>query len=219
MFGNGLRWMVLPSALAFLFLFSGCQTETLMRERDDLRAQNLELQEQLNSARSAHEASEADRSKLAEENERLRSQPPVQTFAPPPASPVNAFSGIEGVETVSSPGRITVRVPGDILFSPGKADLKPSAQKTLEKIASIIHRDYPSNLIRVEGYTDSDPIRKSKWQDNLELSLQRAAAVHRYLQKHGVTPKQMEAVGLGQWHPRSSKALSRRVEITVKLDS
>ena len=118
----------------------------------------------------------------------------------------------------ASDSPFTVRVPGDVLFSAGKTILRKSAKKTLNQIAQVIEREYQHNIIHIKGYTDTDPIKKSKWADNLELSLQRAAAVHRHLQKQGVDPQQMEAVGLGPWHPQGSKSKSRRVEIVVILD-
>ncbi len=196
----------------------GCQ-EKLMRERDALWTQNQELQEALSHQQQALEACETDRDRLGSQIDRLQAQGYQQAAAvatpPPPVMADTAFSEIEGVETEQTAEAITVRVPGDVLFSPGRVDLKGSAQKTLDKIANVIKTDYASKTVRVEGYTDTDPIRKSKWADNLELSLQRAATVHRYLQKLGVDPSQMEAVGLGQWSPRQSKAKSRRVEIVV----
>ena len=99
-----------------------------------------------------------------------------------------------------------------------KTTLRKSAKNTLNQIAAVIEREYQHNTIQVKGYTDTDPIKKSKWADNLDLSLQRAAAVHRYLQQQGVDPQRMEAVGLGPWHPQASKSKSRRVEIVVILD-
>jgi chemotaxis protein MotB len=108
-----------------------------------------------------------------------------------------------------------VRVPGDVLFSPGKIELKSTAKRTLDQIAQAIRGNHAGKMIRVEGYTDTDPIRKSPWTDNLELSLQRSAAVARYLQSKGVDGKRMYASGFGENKPRSSKANSRRVEIVV----
>ena len=108
-------------------------------------------------------------------------------------------------------------MPGDILFDSGKVDLKGSAKSTLNQIAGVIRSEYSGNTVRVEGYTDSDPIRKSKWKDNLELSLQRAAAVHRQLQSQGIAAENMYAAGFGEARQRGSKDKSRRVEIVVVL--
>lgn len=189
----------------------GCQGNRLKQERDALWVQNQELQQELDRTRAALDAAEADRSSLLTQLER---QPAP---AAPAASANTAFSGIAGVESFQSATAVTVRVPGDVLFESGKADLKASAKQTLAQIAAVIQREYPDNTIRVEGYTDTDPIRRSGWKDNLELSLQRAASVHRYLQQQGISADRMYAAGFGESRPRQTKAQSRRVEIVVVL--
>lgn len=209
-------WLVLVVAGASAL--GGCAPKQLMQERDALWAQNQELQSELNHTRSELNAAVSERSHLSGELNRLRME--LENQARPiaaPAVPTSGFSQIEGVETTMSAGQITVRVPGDVLFAAGKVTLKSTSMKTLDKIAGVISREYPGHTIRIKGFTDTDPIRKSKWTDNLELSLERAAAVHRYLAKQGVSPELMEAVGLGQWHPAGSKAKSRRVEIVVVM--
>jgi len=111
-----------------------------------------------------------------------------------------------------------VRVPGDVLFEPGKVDLRNTSLKTLDQVMSVLRKQYPSNMFRIDGYTDTDPIKKSQWKDNLELSQARAASVLRYLQTKGMNPKQMYTAGFGAANPRATKAQSRRVEIVVILN-
>jgi outer membrane protein OmpA-like peptidoglycan-associated protein len=113
---------------------------------------------------------------------------------------------------------MTVNLPGDVLFDSGKATLKESAKATLNKVANALKRDYAGKPVRVEGHTDSDPIVKTKneWQDNLDLSLNRAAAVTRYLESQGVDPKHVATTGYGASKPKGqNKAGNRRVEIVV----
>ncbi|MBL4701621.1 MAG: OmpA family protein [Phycisphaeraceae bacterium] len=224
---QGIRGLLAVVALACVVVpMTGCN-KRLINERNALYAQNTELQDELNRCRAAMDSSEGGRSSLMSQISSLQNQLSVERSRPPvvrrvpvavPTPVANGFASIAGVETEIGNGTITVRVPGDVLFPSGKTSLRSAAQGTLDKIASVIRRDYASKTIRVEGYTDTDPIRKSKWQDNLDLSLARAAAVHRYLQKKGVAAKKLEAVGMGQWHSRSSKAKSRRVEIIVVLN-
>lgn len=197
---------------------TGCQTDRLKQERNALWVQNQELQDELNRARAALDACEADRGDLLAQLDQARAAAAAQPAAPAPAAPAQTgFSGIEGVETVRGAGTIGVRVPGDVLFAPGKASLKASSQNTLAKIARVIKSEYPGKTVRVEGYTDTDPIRKSKWTDNLELSLHRAAAVERYLTKQGIHADATYSAGFGESKAQSSKAQSRRVEIVVLL--
>ena len=162
----------------------------------------------------AVEVCERDRSNLLGEIERLKRELSMTPTAPVSS---NAFAGIAGIETEESATQIKVRVPGDVLFASGSIDLRNESKSTLNQIANVIQREYPGNTIRVEGHTDTDPIRKSSWKDNLELSLERSAAVHRHLQTQGIDPKRMYAAGFGEWRPQSTKDRSRRVTIVVVL--
>lgn len=216
--------VLMSAALVFLV---GCQcNDQLVTDNTRLKTQNKELQDALTQERNSRTACENERSSLMAEINRLQAMkstaPVAAAPAPAPAEPAvganTGFTSIEGVETEQRGGNIYVRIPGDVLFDSGKITLKTTAQKTLDQVAAVIKRDYPTKTIRVEGYTDTDPIRKSSWADNLELSLQRAAAVHRYLEKQGVSDKRMYAAGFGETHPRGTKAQSRRVEIVVVMN-
>ena len=120
-------------------------------------------------------------------------------------------------------GTITVTLPNTILFSSGKATLKKATNTDLNHIQSVLQSRYAGRQIDVVGHTDSDPIKKSKWKDNLELSAQRALTVTRYLIKRGVPEEKIRAVGCGPAKPiasnatASGKARNRRVEIVVYM--
>lgn len=216
---------LLVACLALASL-TGCNGNKIQEENAALRSQNNELQSELDAARRAQDSAAADRDRWMSQAQKLQGelssrptqvvvQPPQQQQPQQPTLAATGFEGIAGVETSRSGGAITVRVPGDVLFASGKVDLKSTAQKTLDQIASVIQSQYPSQTVRVEGYTDSDPIKKSKWKDNLELSLQRAAAVERYLETRGVTSDRVYSAGFGDAKPQATKAKSRRVEIVV----
>jgi len=95
----------------------------------------------------------------------------------------------------------------------------------LNHIYGVIQERYAGREIDVVGHTASDPIRKTKnlWQDNWELSAERALTVLRYLVNQGVPPKQIRAVACGESRPVASnatpagKAKNRRVEIVVHM--
>ncbi|MFA9477184.1 flagellar motor protein MotB [Phycisphaerales bacterium AB-hyl4] len=195
---------------------SGCQVQRLQEERDALWIQNDELQDELNRARAALDQSEADRRELLAELERARGSRRAEAEPQQPARE-SGFRDIAGVETIERRGSVTVRVPGDVLFAPGQVQLRQQARQTLTDVARVIQNEYPNQTIRIEGYTDTDPIRQSGWADNLELSLQRSAAVHRHLQEQGINPERMYAAGFGETQPRGTKEQSRRVEIVVVL--
>ena len=56
---------------------------------------------------------------------------------------------------------VTVTVSGDVLFDSGKATLKASAKKSLDSVAKTLKSQYANLAIRVEGHTDTDPIKRA----------------------------------------------------------
>lgn len=114
-----------------------------------------------------------------------------------------------------SRGRMVAEIAGDVLFASGQATLKAESKKKLDSIARELNGRYAGNDIRIEGHTDSDPIRKSRWASNEALSKARADAVREYLQSRGVSSGRMSTVGKGSSEPKSTKAASRRVDIVI----
>ena len=215
--GSMSRFGLMALTLATFTLTTGCTSGRLKQERDALYIQNQELQEELTRARMALDESEQRRMDMQSDRDRLQGQLADAAAAPTYVdnSSTNKFDAIPGVEAFERDGEIAVRVEGDVLFSSGKVDLKSSAKSTLGRVAGILKSDYAGQTIRIEGYTDSDPIKKSKWKDNLELSLQRAAAVQRYLKQQGIPSSRMYSAGFGSNKSQASKSKSRRVEIVV----
>ncbi len=113
----------------------------------------------------------------------------------------------------NAPEPVTITVAGDVLFDSGSATLKSSAKSKLDDVAKTIRNNYGGSRVRVEGYTDSDPIKRSKWGSNEALSQARADAVKSYLQSKGIS--RITSVGMGSANPKSTKAASRRVEIVI----
>lgn len=115
-------------------------------------------------------------------------------------------------------GTVTVPLSTEVLFDAGKVTLKSSSKSRLKKIADEINAKHAGKAIYVVGHTDTDPIKKSGWKDNWQLSAERALAVTRYLIDQKVPAKHLAVVGRGEFHPiGKSKAASRRVEIVVDL--
>ena len=120
-------------------------------------------------------------------------------------------------------GTVTVTLSDKILFDPGKATLKKSVSTELDHITSVLQSKYAGRQIDVIGHTDSDPIKKSPWRDNMHLSTERANVVVRYLVEHGIPQSSIRAIGRGETQPiasnstASGKAKNRRVEIVVHM--
>lgn len=214
-------WMALFPLVAMGAL--GCQNK-MYDENQQLRSQNMELQDQLHqkdadlAGRPQSSDLAALQGQIAERDKQIADlqaqvNKPVAGEAPHDAT-------LEGI-TVSRDARagtITVNVPGDVLFASGDATLKTSAKATLDKIAGILKKQFNGKRLFVDGYTDTDPIvrTKNKWKDNLDLSAARARAVAAELTSSGGISKSLVGVrAFGDTAPLGTKAKSRRVEIVV----
>jgi chemotaxis protein MotB len=114
--------------------------------------------------------------------------------------------------------RVILTFPERIVFDPGQAKLKPSAQTTLDKVASFIN-ERPFLIVEVQGHTDDRPINNNRYPSNWELSVDRAMQVSRALIGLGVNPTQLSVKGFGEYRPHVpndsdvSRLTNRRVEI------
>jgi outer membrane protein OmpA-like peptidoglycan-associated protein len=119
---------------------------------------------------------------------------------------------------------VTMKLEGDVLFDFGKAEIKPEAEKTLDKVGTVIVQ-FPEGKVLIEGHTDS----KGSQKVNLKLSKRRAEAVKDWLvSKKGIAESIITTVGSGEaksvasnTNPDGSdnpqgRQQNRRVEITVE---
>ena len=196
-------------------------------ELDALRRANENLMGKIAGLVTDVERLEDDRAPAAAE-------PAAAEIAPEPA-PVKAVTTVEGVREIlhgeavddlpvamNPRGDVVITLPGSISFSSGKAELKATAQERLRKLVLALRENFPDLKIRAEGHTDSDPIRKSKWASNQELSEVRAGAVEKYLRRlPGNQDMGVSSVGYGSSRPvasnatRAGKAQNRRVELVL----
>lgn len=118
---------------------------------------------------------------------------------------------------------IEVEINSDILFPTGSATLDRSARDTLARLAAVL-REAP-NGVRVEGYTDNQPIATAQFPSNWELSAARAASVVHLFADEGVAPRRLAMVGYGEFRPRADNAseagrnANRRVVLIILADS
>jgi flagellar motor protein MotB len=117
---------------------------------------------------------------------------------------------------------IRVELPGNRLFESGGARLRPGAANLIADVATELRRDYPDQIIGIEGHTDSDPVAGGQWQNNHALSIARAMAVYDVLTSGmRLRPEQLFVVGHGENHPVVSNATpegkqrNRRVELVI----
>jgi len=126
---------------------------------------------------------------------------------------------IPGVEVLRTAEGVSFRVQGEILFSSGQAEVTDNGKATLQQLVSVLRDE--GKKIRVEGHTDTDPIRRSRWKSNLELSVARAVAVAEFLKGASLPADQIAVAGYGEYRPAdegtddAAKRRNRRVEILM----
>jgi chemotaxis protein MotB len=209
---------VLSLCLLTMILFSGCTNWQKRYEYLGVEHENLKGRyDKLASERQQMSTRIAEDQRTIEELSRQ-----IEEGRRTPADATGFGPGYD-VAFDAAAGTITVTLDNTILFESGKATLKNATSTELDHIRGVLQAKYPGRMIDVVGHTDSDPIKKSKWQDNWELSAQRALAVTRYLVEHGVSDGTVRASGCGSARPVASnatstgKAKNRRVEIVVHM--
>jgi flagellar motor protein MotB len=117
---------------------------------------------------------------------------------------------------------IVINLAADTLFDVGKADVKISVYKDLQKIADQIKGLGTPNVI-VEGHTDNQPLRHGAYADNMELSQFRAKAVVKFFSElFDMDIKMFTPVGKGDTVPVASndtpdgRQKNRRVTIRIQ---
>lgn len=105
-------------------------------------------------------------------------------------------------------------------FDSGSANLKQDSIATLRGIANGLQQY--TNRLRIEGHTDSQPIRSSVFRSNWELSTARATnVIHFLVDSAAFAPEVLSAVGYGEFQPvvandtPDQRAKNRRVDIVV----
>lgn len=132
--------------------------------------------------------------------------------------------------------RMVISLPGDVLFSSGKAELQDKGKEILGKVAKVIHddADLSKRTYQVAGHTDNEKIQSGtalkEFKDNWGLSLMRARTVLLFLvapaddEKKpggGLDSSLWSASGYGDTDPVASnsdaagKQKNRRVELIM----
>jgi len=213
-------------AVVCVSALTGCTNWKQEYQSLDILYQNCEGQ--LEMCNGNLEKLDAERQQLAQQL--VQSQQTIDDFKrqlKAGATPSEASGFGEGANVKYDPaaGTITVTLQNTVLFSSGKAALKKSTISELDHINSVIRKRYSGMQIDVVGHTDTDPIKKSNWKDNWQLSAERALSVLRYLTGKGISSSQIRAVAAGSSRgvasnkTSSGKAQNRRVEIVVHTRS
>ena len=97
------------------------------------------------------------------------------------------------------------------------AEIETESYEILDQVAQVIKENPDVLLVQVEGHTD----RQGSKAFNMQLSLDRATSVVKYLVSKGVDRKRLKAVGYGFSRRidyrtgREANMVNRRVEFNV----
>jgi flagellar motor protein MotB len=125
-------------------------------------------------------------------------------------------------------GRVTlvngrIGISGSVLFPNNSDELRPEGRELLKGLVQPL-RSYlegRDEMLMVSGFTDDRPIQhgNQRFDDNLELSAQRALTVTRALVDEGMPAARLFAAAFGAEQPvasnnnESGRTLNRRVEV------
>ena len=134
-------------------------------------------------------------------------------------------------EALSDPlatGRVTLRdgrigISGNVLFAINSDQLQPEGKQLLRTLVAPlrVYLGEREELLMVSGFTDDLPIQKgnNRFNDNWELSAERALTVTRALIEDGMPPSLVFAAAFGAQQPVVSnedaegRSQNRRVEL------
>jgi len=118
-------------------------------------------------------------------------------------------------------GLMLVKLPDNILFDPGKVDIKKEGQAAIAEVTRILS-GVEGRKFQVAGHTDNQPVSKgSKFKSNWELSTARAVTVVNLMIKDGMDPKRLSAAGYADVLPVAGndtdegRKQNRRIEIVL----
>ena len=200
-------------------LFAGCDNKVkdenamLLKENDALRSQLDGRNEALDSADKERSAALARASDAERRLNEFESSPP-----PLPASGNTTNSSPlmdEAITVTMTSEGVNMSIPGDVLFDSGSATLRTAAKKTLDSMISAVKKDYSGSRLRVTGFTDSDPIKRSTFKSNYHLGFDRAWSVREFMTTNGLDGADISLASYGPQDAKATKAASRRVEILV----
>lgn len=121
--------------------------------------------------------------------------PATQQVAPPPATTTARPVAPPPPRETTAPADVPA-VSLTVTFATGSARLTPQAEQTLNTLGrALSSAELAPFRFRIEGHTDTTGSRAL----NQALSEERAAAVRDFLiQRHGIAPQRLVAVGFGQ---------------------
>ncbi len=113
-------------------------------------------------------------------------------------------------------GKLYVSMSDKLLFASGSDALNKRGEEAIKTLATVLGN---SKLeISVEGHTDPIPIHTARYEDNWDLSVDRATSVARVFIKDGITPERIMASGESKFHPIASNSTAQGRQLNRRTD-
>jgi chemotaxis protein MotB len=115
---------------------------------------------------------------------------------------------------------IRIALPADQLFAPGTAQLVGSAFPILDSVASELARNYPRQIIGIEGHSDSVPLYNGASSHQLAAA-QAMTVFDQFTRRNRLPSQQFFVAAQGPNRPLASngtqagQAQNRRVEVII----
>lgn len=189
--------------------------DEMKRYQSDLEAENAALKAQNRNLQVQAENSKATSARSA-------SAEIDQAFAQLDEYMKKLGAGGDDVTWFQGPEGPVVRIQDQILFRSGSQSVSNEGKALLAKLAPTLLSS--GAKLRVEGHTDSDPVKVSADKyphGNLDLSAERALEVASLLIEDGVPAERVSLAGYGEFRPVAAndtpegKKKNRRVEIVL----
>ncbi len=211
------KWMILAAALA------GCGAAVVETEEfERLRRENVGKDARLRDVSMRLKEKEAEAKVLSRELKLMRAAVPSAEQRAR-EEPIRELGAMKIRVTERGP-ELVVTLAGKVLFPSGRTLLTEEAKGALGEIAELIRSKGLGNMIRVEGHSDSSPIKMTKniFDDNLTISFHRARKAYLYLVEECDLPRaQVYLAAFGDSRPVYSNETARgrdqnrRVEIVI----
>lgn len=171
--------------------------EARTREAERAKAEADRSKAQADAARGQADAARSQALSASAETEAMRAE-------------LAALQALQAKQTE----RGMVLTLGDVLFDTARAELKPGAMSTVDRLADFM-REHTAYQLLIEGHTDS----RGEEEYNLQLSERRAEAVRNALVSRGLAGERVRVRALGESYPvadnesAAGRQQNRRVEV------
>lgn len=202
-------------------------SEKCMNDKQEMKAQIDELESEKGKlktevANTSRELENADRKLGDAEAQAAAVKAKIDAIKKQIQETVQAAKDAD-LEVDAKDVKLHVSLANEVLFKPGNADISKEGKELIAQLANVFKEEANMHIV-VEGHTDADPVRRSryKFNDNWDLSCARAASAVRELVAGGVDPANLTAAGRADnarvnvdVEGKDEKAANRRIEFVL----